>query len=170
MPFRQTSALIRSFGPIPGSSPRDRFVSPRARGRCAAPAASCPRRGEPVRAAPFEPAKRAIEQASKRRDVVGEQHEPEGQHPEAEDRQDGEAPANDQQGAGGNAGPTRGRLSEPAGYRLRPARQLAEKPPEAPLRVGVTEANGRGRGLRLQAPEIGSRPQAAIRIFPYAAA
>ena len=170
MPFRQTSALIRSFGPIPGSSPRDRFVSPRARGRCAAPAASCPRRGEPVRPAPFEPASRAIEQASQRRDVVGEQHEPEGQHPEAEDRQDRKTAADDEEESSGNARPAGAWLSEPAGDRLHPARQPAEKPPEAPLRVGVTEANGRGRGLRLQAPEIGSRPQAAIRSFPHPAA
>ena len=144
---------------------------PQGRGACcAARAASCSRSGEPLRPAPFEPAERAIEQASQRRDVVGEQDHPERQHPEAEDRQDGEAPTNDQQGAGGNARPTGGRLSEPAGDRLDAARQLAEEAPQPPLRIGVSDVVVWDQILRAQAPEIGSRLQAAIRIFPYAAA
>ena len=58
-----------------------------------------PRRGEPVRPAPLEPIENAIAQATQRRDVVGQKHEAERQHPEAENRQDGEAPAEDQEDA-----------------------------------------------------------------------
>src|SRR3984957_13187035 len=47
-----------------------------------------PRRGTPGRPAPLEPIEGAIAKASQGRDVVGQKHEAERNHPEAENRQD----------------------------------------------------------------------------------
>jgi hypothetical protein len=116
-----------------------------------------PRRGEPVRAAPLEPTERAITEATQGRDVVGQEHKPERQHPEAKHRQDGETSADDQKYPSRNARPAGAWLSEPAGYRLHPARQPAEKPPKPPLMIGADDSIGRSHGLRAQAPEIGKR-------------
>ena len=88
-----------------------------------------PSRRKPVRPAPLEPIEGAIAEAAQGRDVVGQKHEAERKHPEAEYRQDGEAPAYDQQYAGREARPAGGGLPEPPGDRLHPARQAAKEPP-----------------------------------------
>ena len=115
------------------------------------------RRREPVGPAPFEPMERAFARSPQRRDVVGQKHEPERQHPEAEDRQDGEAAADDQQYAGRDARPARGGLSEPAGCGLHAPGQPAEEPPQPPLMVRPDDIVGKGQVLRPQAPDIGAR-------------
>ena len=90
---------------------------------------------EPARPAPLEPMERAFARPPQRRYVVGQKYEAERQHPEAENRQDGEAAADDQQYAGRNARPTGGGLSEPAGCRLDAPGKLAEEPPQSPLMI-----------------------------------
>jgi hypothetical protein len=52
-----------------------------------------------------------------RADVVGQKHEAERKHPEAENRQDGEAPTDDQQYPGRDPRPARGGLPQPPGNR-----------------------------------------------------
>ena len=156
----RAEALIRSFGP---PSPRGR------RGviRCGQAAGAVDRsvsrflsdaacRGEPARPAPLEPIEGAITRWPQRRDVVGQKHEAERKHPQAENRQDGEASADDQQDAGRDARPALGGLPEPPGDRLHPARQAAKEPPQPSLRVGMGVIIARGRGVRAQAPEIDS--------------
>jgi len=63
---------------------------------------------------------------------------PRRQHPQPEERQDGEAARREikEHACGKYAPPTRGRLPEPASYGLHPCRQPAEEPPEPPLRIG----------------------------------
>ena len=63
------------------------------------------RRRKPVWPAPLEPIEGAIAEAAQGRDVVGQKHEAERKHPEAENRQDGEEPADDQKYASGDARP-----------------------------------------------------------------
>jgi hypothetical protein len=138
----RAEALIRSFGP---PSPRGR------RGviRCGQAAGAVDRsvsrflsdaacRGEPARPAPLEPIEGAITRSPQRRDVVGQKHKAERKHPQAENRQDGEASADDQHD------------------RLHPARQAAKEPPQPSLMVGMGVIIARGRGVRAQAPEIDS--------------
>ena len=66
---------------------------------------------KPVWPAPLEPIEGAIAEAAQGRDVVGQKHEAERKHPEAENRQDGEAPADDQAPAGRRAQREAGFLS-----------------------------------------------------------
>ena len=109
----------------------------------------------------------AIAEAPQRRDVVGQQHEAERQHPEAENRQDGEAAADDQQDAGGNARPARGGLSEPAGHRLHPARQPAEEPPQPPFRIGVGDSRRKRSWIACaSARDRQPRPSPQSVVFP----
>ena len=115
-----------------------------------------PSRRKPVRPALFQPIENAIAEAPQRRDVVGQKHEAERKHPEAENRQDGKEPADDQQYAGREARPARGWLPEPPCDRLQPAWQAAKEPPQPSLRVGIGVIIGRGHGLRAQALKIGS--------------
>jgi hypothetical protein len=82
-----------------------------------------------MRPAPLEPIESAVAKAAQGRDVVGQKHKAERQHPEAENRQDGEASADDQHDTGRDARPARGGLSEPAGYGLHPAGQAVKEPP-----------------------------------------
>ena len=109
-----------------------------------------------MRPAPLEPIESALARSPQRRDVVGQKHEPERQHPEAENRQDGQASADDQQHAGRDARPARGGLSEPAGCGLHAPRQPAEEPPEPPLMIDADDIVGKGQVSRAQAPEIGA--------------
>jgi len=122
--------------------------------------------GEPIRPAPLEPVENAIARSPQQRNVVGQEHKPERQHPQAEDRQDGEAPADDQKYASRNPRPAGAWLSEPTGYRLHPSRQPAEKPPEPPFRMGVSDRVGRAHGLRSQALEISSLATPRNPYFP----
>jgi hypothetical protein len=115
-----------------------------------------PSRRKPVRPALFQPIENAIAEAPQRRDVVGQKHEAERKHPEAENRQDGKEPADDQQYAGREARPARGWLPEPPGDRLHPAWQAAKEPPQPSLGVGVSDVIGITHGVRAQTPEIGS--------------
>ena len=107
-----------------------------------------PRRSEPVGPAPLETIERAIARPAQRWDVVGQEHEPKRQHPEAENRQDGEAAADDQQYAGRDARPARGGLSEPAGRGLHAPRQAAEEPPQPPLMIDADDIVGKGHAPR----------------------
>ena len=116
--------------------------------------------------APLEPIESAIALAPERRDVLGQEDEPERQHPEAEKRQDGEEAAKDEQHAGRNARPFRGGLSQPPGQGLHPARQPAEKPSQPPLGIGMGDIIGRGHGLRAQVPQIGRSAPACNPYFP----
>jgi hypothetical protein len=158
----RSTPTIRAGKWPPAFGPRD--PSSRARREGAAALAArrlgsrrSPCRRKPVRPSTLEPIEGAIAEATQGRDVVGQEHKAERQHPEAEDREEGEAPPDDQQYAGGDARPARSGFPQPPGYGLHPARQAAEEPSQPPLRIGVGEIIGRGYGLRVQAPEIGSR-------------
>jgi hypothetical protein len=165
------AGLIRSFGP---PSPPGR------RGACGQAAGAVDRsgsrflsdaacRGEPARPAPLEPIEGAITRSPQRREVVGQEHEAERKHPRAENRQDGEASADDQQDAGRDARPARGGLPEPPGDRLHPARQAAKEPPQLSLRVGESDVIRIRHGVRVQASEIGSPAGSRNPYFLYAA-
>jgi hypothetical protein len=155
----EAAPLIRSFGPPSPRGRRDGTPQPD-RG-CHFIAALAARRLSPAwPAAANQCGLRRSSQSSARssqwRDVVGQKHEAERKHPEAENRQDGKAPADDQQYAGREARPAAGGLPEPPGDRLHPAWQPAKEPSQPPLRIGVSDIIGRGYGLRAQAPEVGS--------------
>ncbi|GBR08070.1 hypothetical protein AOE01nite_06710 [Acetobacter oeni] len=62
----------------------------------------------------FDPVQEAVAQASEGRHVFGEKEEAEREHPEAQDRQDGEQAAEDQEDSGGESCQARFGVAEPA--------------------------------------------------------
>src|ERR1700691_3749560 len=68
---------------------------------------------------------------------------PSGSIPEAQKRQDAQAPADDEEHAGGNTRPAPGGPAQPAGDRLDLAPQAADQPLQPPLMLDM--GNGIGR-------------------------
>lgn len=85
------------------------------------------------------------------RHIIGNQQQPQGQHPDTKERQDGEDAPDDQKNANRNAGPARSRLAKSLEGPCDPSRQLVLKAPENPLkdscsvisRLHLTRSRGR---------------------------
>ena len=75
----------------------------------------------------LDPGQDGIGAAPHGREVLGEQHEAERQHPKPQDRKNAEDAADDQQQARRYPQPPRGWLAQPANRTLEPLRQAPDK-------------------------------------------
>jgi hypothetical protein len=80
-----------------------------------------------VRPAALDPDQDRVGAASHGREVLGQQHEAQRQHPKPQDRKDTEDAADDQQQTRGHAQPPRGWLTQPANRAPETSRQTPDQ-------------------------------------------